>query len=126
MAGEMVFYRTLSKNLLEEFLGVEIPLVDHKVKFQNGKIREIAERVIEREGVEVEQFRLNKIKKSFFKSVSRKLIAIPEGLEISDPFPDEINLNKFKLIVSFVLPSGSYATVLLRRIKLGKEKIRST
>jgi tRNA pseudouridine13 synthase len=122
IAGEMVFYKTLSKNMLEELSGIEIPLLDRRVKFQNGKIEEIAERVIKQEGVEIENFRLNKIKKAFFKSVLRRLIVIPEGLEISKPAPDEINAGRFKLTVSFILPSGSYATVLLRRLGLREEK----
>ena len=74
------------------------------------------------EGVEIENFRLNKIKKAFFKSVSRRLIVIPEGLEISDSASDEISPNKNKLTISFTLTSGSYATVLLRRLEVGNEK----
>src|SRR3990172_2592466 len=121
-AGEMVFYKALPKGLFKEFAETQIPLIDHKVKFQGEKIKEIAERVIEREGVEIENFRLNKIKKAFFKSVSRRLIVIPEGLELSDSASDEISPNKNKVTISFTLPSGSYATVLLRRLGAGNEK----
>lgn len=122
IAGEAVFYKTLSKRLLDELLGIEIPLLDHKVKFQNRKMEETAEGVIKKEALAIENFRLNKIKKAFFKSVLRRLIVIPEGLETSEPAPDEINESRLKLTVSFALPSGSYATVLLRRLGFRKEK----
>jgi tRNA(Glu) U13 pseudouridine synthase TruD len=76
--------------------------------------------IIRREGVSMGSFRLNKIKKAFFKSVPRDLIVFPEELEIYDPAPDEIYSPKFKLTVSFFLASGSYASVLLRRIEIRK------
>lgn len=123
-AGEMVFYKTIPKGLFKEFAETQIPLIDHKVKFQGEKIKEIGEGVMKTEGVEIENFRLNKIKKAFFKSVSRRLIVIPEGLELSDSASDEISPNKNKLTISFTLPSGSYATVLLRRLGAGNEKSR--
>jgi tRNA pseudouridine13 synthase len=117
VAGEMVFYKTLSEGLFHEFRRIEIPLVDSKVEFPAGKIGEIAGSVINREGVAIGGFRLNKIKRAFFKSVLRELIAFPEELEISDPAPDEIYSDKFKITISFFLHSGTYATVLLRRIQ---------
>ncbi|HEY7535944.1 MAG TPA: tRNA pseudouridine(13) synthase TruD, partial [Thermodesulfobacteriota bacterium] len=115
-AVEMFFYKSLPVSLFQEFLSVLIPLVDHKVEFRDLKIRKIARRVIEQEGVEIENFRLNKIKRAFFKSVLRKVIAIPEELKVSETSPDEINTGKFKLTISFELPSGSYASVLIRRL----------
>src|SRR3989304_4858618 len=92
-AGEMVFYKALPKGLFKEFAETQIPLIDHKVKFQGEKIKEIGEGVMKTEGVEIENFRLNKIKKAFFKSVSRRLIVIPEVVEISDSAYDEISPN---------------------------------
>lgn len=119
-AGEMVFYKSISDELLKEFIQTQIPLVDHKVEFPEEKIKDIAEMIIRREGVSMGSFRLNKIKKAFFKSVPRDLIVFPEELEIYDPTPDEIYSPKFKLTVSFFLASGSYASVLLRRIEIRK------
>jgi tRNA pseudouridine13 synthase len=119
-AGEMVFYKSISDELLKEFIQTQIPLVDHKVEFPEEKIKDIAEMIIRREGVSMGSFRLNKIKKAFFKSVPRDLIVFPEELEIYDPAPDEIYSPKFKLTVSFFLASGSYASVLLRRIEIRK------
>jgi tRNA pseudouridine13 synthase len=117
VAGEMTFYKTLPENLFHEFRHIEIPLLDRKVEFPSGKIRDIAEQVINREGVTIGNFGVNKIKKAFFKSVLRELIAFPEGLEISNPAPDEIYSHKSKITISFFLHSGTYATVLLRRIQ---------
>ncbi|MBI2485682.1 MAG: tRNA pseudouridine(13) synthase TruD [Deltaproteobacteria bacterium] len=125
-AGEMVFYKTISDELLKEFIQTQIPLLDHKVEFAEEKIKDIAEMIIRREGVSTGSFRLNKIKKAFFKSVPRNLIVFPVELETYDPSPDEIYPNKFKLRVSFFLPSGSYASVLLRRIEIGKQKTEIT
>ncbi|MER3448091.1 MAG: tRNA pseudouridine(13) synthase TruD [Candidatus Dadabacteria bacterium] len=120
VAGEMVFYRTIPENLFSEFRCIEIPLLDHRVEFPDGKIREIAEGIISREGITIGDFRLNKIKRAFFKSALRRLIAFPEDLEISNPTHDEIYPNKFKITISFFLHSGTYATVLLRRVQTEK------
>lgn len=120
VTGEMVFYKTLPENLFHEFRRIGIPLVDRKVEFPSGKIREIAEKVMNQEGVAIGDFRMNRIKNAFFKSVLRGLIACPEELEISDPAPDEIYPRKFKITISFFLHSGTYATVLLRRVHVEK------
>jgi tRNA pseudouridine13 synthase len=115
--GEMVFYKKFPDKLFDRFIKVEIPLMDHKVQFSENTTKEIAERVLSREGVSIHEFRLKKLKRPFFKSVARKLIVIPEDLRISDKSHDEIYRDKFKLTLSFFLPSGSYASVLLRRIE---------
>lgn len=121
-AGQMVFYRTLTEELFEEFVRTEIPLLDHRVEFPTGRIGEIVERVIKREGITIEDFRLDRVKNAFFKSALRGLIVFPEGLEISEPEPDEIYRDRFKLTLSFFLPPGSYASVLLRRIGIEGKK----
>ncbi|HWP91467.1 MAG TPA: tRNA pseudouridine(13) synthase TruD [Thermodesulfobacteriota bacterium] len=115
--GEMVFYKKLPDKLFDRFIKMEIPLIDHKVEFSENSTKEIAEKVLSREGIAIQEFRLKKLKRAFFKSAPRKLIVFPEELEISDIFPDEIYKGKFKLTLSFFLPSGSYASVLLRRIE---------
>ncbi len=120
VAGRMIFYKILPGDLFHEFKGVEIPLLDHRIEFSNGRVRGVAEGIINREGIAIRDFRLNKIKRAFFKSVLRRLIAFPEDLGISDPTHDEIYPNRFKITISFFLHSGTYATVLLRRVQVGE------
>jgi tRNA pseudouridine13 synthase len=121
-AGEVIFYETLSDELMKEFMQIQIPLVEHRVEFPEEKIRGIAGMIIREEGISKGSFRLNKIKKAFFKSVLRDLVAFPGELEIHDPASDDIYPGKFKLMLSFFLRPGRYASVLLRRIEMGRKK----
>lgn len=52
----------------------------------------------------------------FFKPYQLRVVARPEKFEMSEPHPDELYPGKFKVRVSFVLPPGAYATILLKRL----------
>lgn len=112
--GEHLFYNTLSdeqKNLLSV---LEIPLISPGLKLE-GAVREVTLSILKREGINgISDFN-TRIPGALFKSVSRKAIVYPENLtyEISE---DEIYKGSKKVCLEFTLKSGSYATVLIKRL----------
>jgi tRNA pseudouridine13 synthase len=56
------------------------------------------------------------IKGLFFKPYERNAIVIPEDFIINNAVNDELYPKKLKLTLSFALPKGSYATILLKRV----------
>jgi tRNA pseudouridine13 synthase len=54
----------------------------------------------------------------FFKPYTRLGLVIPKRLQLSRPEPDELHKGKQKLELTFELPPGSYATILVRRLLL--------
>ncbi len=105
-AGEMAFFRS-SKGVPEEVLALEIPFPGPKLK-PEGIWGEIMLEVLKREGIGgLENFKTH-VKGGLFETHRRKFIVFPRNLSY--------RLLNGDVELSFELPSGSYATTLLKRV----------
>ncbi len=116
--GELYFYKTLLLEKRDYLERLQIPSLSPKSEFSEG-LKEVLLKVLEREGLGLEKLKLKLATKGlFFKPYLRKAIVIPKRLEASQLEKDEIYEGKFKLVLSFFLPSGAYATILIKRLTL--------
>jgi len=113
-AGKHVFYRTLSPTDHDRLAELAVPLITPSQKFE-GELAEITGALLQEDKVEQRHFRLKKLAKTFFGKGLRDAIIAPGGLEWSSG-DDELNRGRRKMTLSFELPKGSYATVLLKRL----------
>jgi tRNA pseudouridine13 synthase len=113
-AGRHVFFRSLDPAAHDRLAELAIPLVTPTQAFQ-GEAATILARILAEEGVEPRMFRLKKLRKTFFGKGLRRALMAPAGLRASSG-PDELNRGRTKATLSFELPKGSYATVLLKRL----------
>ena len=106
-AGTLLFYRALPDDRLFE---LSIPLVT-----ASSPMDDITKRILVEEGVEQRMFRLKKMDRTFFGRGIRAAVVRPVkfAAEVGD---DELNPGRRKCTLSFELPKGSYATVLLKRL----------
>ena len=76
--------------------------------------------VLKKEHIGLRDFDIQKQSGNFFKGHDRALMCKPREFKMSDPFIDELNdlgdKNIFKVIVSFILPKGSYATLITKAL----------
>jgi tRNA pseudouridine13 synthase len=54
--------------------------------------------------------------------VERAAVAMPEDCEAEGPAEDELYPGRQKLALRFFLPRGSYATVLIKRLLIPRER----
>lgn len=101
----------------EYLKGLKIPTVAEKMEFINEEIKTIYENLLINRGIKRSMFNLRKIRKAYFKSAQRNVIEFPKDLSFSFE-NDELYNSKLKLIISFDLPVGSYATMLIKQIFL--------
>ena len=113
-AGKHVFYRTIDPKSHDRLAELAIPLITPSEKFE-GEIAEITSVILQEEKVEQRQFRLKKLAKTFFGKGRRDALMAPGGLAASTA-DDELHRGRRKMTLSFELPKGSYATVLLKRL----------
>lgn len=113
-AGRHVFYRALDPAAHDRLAELSIPLLTPAQKFE-GELADVAAAVLAEEGVEPRQFRLKKLRKTFFGKGRRAAIVAPAGLS-GEPGEDELNRGRRKLALRFELPKGSYATLLVKRL----------
>jgi tRNA pseudouridine13 synthase len=113
-AGRHVFYRSLSAKDHDRLAELSIPLITPSQKFE-GEAAEVVSSLLREEGVEQRQFRLKKLAKTFFGKGVRDALVAPAGLQ-SSTGADELNPGRRRMTLTFELPKGAYATVLLKRL----------
>ncbi len=94
----------------------EIPLVGYKTELKDDRPENLIEEVLEEEGVDQEDFRLQDFPELRSEGSYRRAFADFRNFEIIDIGEDDLNMTKNKMRVKFDLPKGSYATVFLREI----------
>jgi tRNA pseudouridine13 synthase len=119
LLGEFVFYRQLPVEALESLKGLSIPFMTHRTVFNDGAIRQIFEEILKEEGIAQEDFRIRGMVKTYFRKGERRTIIFPDKLVITAAASDELNKGKHKMTVSFEIPRGAYATILIKRISYG-------
>ncbi len=96
---------------------LKIPIINEKTRL-TGPVAPIITEVLEKEEVTIRGFALNKMRFRGvrFKSFLRPALVIPRDLKVGPAGPDELYPGKQKMPVEFMLPAGSYATILIKRL----------
>ena len=115
--GDLYFYDGVAEDKLKYFQGISITAVSYKTQFKDNKIKQAVEQVLALENKSLKDFKIDlNIKGLFFKPYERNAIVIPEDFIINNAVNDELYPKKLKITLSFALPKGSYATILLKRV----------
>jgi tRNA pseudouridine13 synthase len=87
-----------------------------------GTVGSIMKSVLDEEGVTRRDFSLRamRFRGVRFKPFMRNAIVFPEKFTCDTPRRDEVYANKKKMKITFTLPPGSYATLLIKRLMLTK------
>ena len=98
----------------------EFPLPSARGKLEEGPTLDLLNAVVAEEGLEKRQLRVKYPRDSFFSKSSRKtIIAVPDlEFEFSD---DDLYPKHKKVRLTFDLPRGSYATMLIKRLTMYSE-----
>ena len=115
--GQFLFPRRL--NDLITMRKISIPMINEKIKLEDLG-GDITGSIIEQEGLSIRDFALRKIRFRGvrFKSFLRPAIILPKNLFLGKSQDDELYPSKKKLQIGFILPAGSYATILIKRLLL--------
>ncbi|WP_456474858.1 tRNA pseudouridine(13) synthase TruD [Candidatus Pyrohabitans sp.] len=109
-----LFNRILSRLIAEgaDIRDREIPLFGYESRFSPGRQGEIEQEVLEEENLELESFRIKSLPELAMPGSARKAAV---NTRVSYTLAgDELHEGMKKLVVSFFLPPGSYATTVLR------------
>jgi tRNA pseudouridine13 synthase len=116
---QLPFYRTVRPTAAVEALSDPLPLPSARERHELGPRTELYERVVAEFGLECRTLRVKFPRDSFFSRGSRAAVFRPGSLAESIG-PDELAGGaaggRNKLTLSFDLPPGSYATVLVKRL----------
>ena len=108
--------RRLDAKLCEELRTLQLPLHSARNHLEETDARKpYFDRILAEEGVTLDQFKLKGFRSLFFSKGERPAWCFPEELEVRHS-ADEEHGGKQKLTLGFVLPRGSYATLVVKRI----------
>ena len=108
---KIAFYRNIDDSDFEKLRETKIPLIGRKMELGRDEVSNIVRRVLREEGLDGVKLRIKKMTEIFFKSELRDAVAVPEKLNV------KIFKNSAK--ISFIIPRGSYATILLKALFCG-------
>ena len=117
VAGEWLpLYYELPPHLERD---VAIPLPDHRAVYEAGQdniLSRIAEQVLAEEGVAQSDLKARVLKKAYLPRGQRALLLFPQDMSVCPPEPDERFPGQSKLSLTFTLPRGSYATLVIKAL----------
>jgi tRNA pseudouridine13 synthase len=116
--GSLLFYKRLTNEEMRRIPKTFQTISDELVP--SDAERKIIEKVLAKEGVSIDEFKIKEVVGNFFKTRERQVILRPKDFHLSLPMIDELNDkgkgNRFKIVVKFELPKASYATIIIKRL----------
>ncbi len=116
--SDLPIYLNLPESLRLKFERLLIPLPNHRATYADPDLAQVADAILEQEGLTLNDFKARILKKAFATKSSRPLVVHPREVSASDADNDELARKRWKITLKFVLPPGSYATLVVRAATL--------
>lgn len=126
--GSLLFYKRISESQLGQ-MPTQFPLLSADMMLDEDQ-KAIVEKVLSKEGITLAQISGRKGESgekgegskeeygvgAYFSSGERNVLVYPAEFTLSEAKEDELNRNRYKMILRFMLPKGSYATIITKRL----------
>ena len=99
----------------KEINNTKIPIIGFGTEFKDKKLRDISLKILKEEGIELRDFIIRGMPELASEGDERNMFVIAEEIKTKVE-KDELKKDKKKCIISFKLPKGSYATIIIKKI----------
>jgi tRNA pseudouridine13 synthase len=114
--GEVPMHDGLDASQRRELADLALPLPSARIRLDEADARgELVRAVLAEEQLEVRDLQIRGIREMFFSRGERAALCLPSGLEGTVEV-DERHPGRTKLTLTFELPRGSYATLIVKRL----------
>lgn len=118
-AGLLCGWRYMEQEDWQRLVTMETPLYGPEESSGAAPfVRETAG-VLQREGLRREDFLTHRVNGMVLREEPRPAVVVPRELQVGSLARDEIHRGRGKLALSFALPRGAYATMLIKRLFAG-------
>jgi tRNA pseudouridine13 synthase len=115
--GPAPMHRQLAPELFQQMRALRLPLHSARTKLNDTDARKpYFDAVLADEGVTLDHFKLRGLREVFFSKGERPALCLTRHVT-GEPGDDELRAGKRKLTLSFELPRGSYATLIVKRLQ---------
>lgn len=116
--GEVPMHRGLTPELIPLLRDLKLPLPSARLQMDSTDPRMIlAQEILAEEGLELPAMKVKGVREMFFSRGERAALCVPAGLDHRAD-ADELHAGHSKLMLTFELPRGCYATILVKRITI--------
>ncbi len=105
--------KRLIKNKITEKIQEKLPIIGFSSEINDKKIEKIIEKIMEEENITNRDFIIRAIPELSSEGSERAAFIKISNFKIINVEKDELNEGKEKMVVSFSLPKGCYATILI-------------
>lgn len=116
--ADVPFFTELTDDQALRLDSLALPLPSARLHLDPGPLLDLYERVIGTQGLTLRELRVKYPRDSFFSKGERAALARPDGLKIQFAGNDDLNAGRHRVTLDFVLPRGSYATILIKRLMI--------
>lgn len=121
LTADVPFFAQLEPAESELLSDLALPLPSARLHMEEGALLELYQAVIGGYGMEMRELRVKYPRDSFFSKGERQAVVRPKNFRADSPSSDELNEGRRCLTLQFILPRGSYATILVKRLLLDEE-----
>jgi tRNA pseudouridine13 synthase len=93
-----------------------IPLPNHRASYADTSLAAIVAQVLKEEELGLDDLKARILKRAYLSKGKRALLLFPGEMSCSPPEKDDRFSGRQKMVVSFTLPRGSYATLVLKAL----------
>lgn len=122
--GSFVFPVELGDEARASLAARELPVPGYDTVVADDEVREVLDAVLAREAIGLADLRARQLPKISAHGVARPAWMRPANLEAGEPRDDERYPGKLRLALSFSLPRGCYATLVVKRLGLAVPRPR--
>jgi tRNA pseudouridine13 synthase len=115
--GEVTMQRNLDESQRSVMAGTTLPLPSARLKIKpDDPQAALIEEVLAEEGFKLSEMKIKKMHEPFFSKGDRLCLCLPANLH-DEVAADELHEGRHKLILTFGLPRGAYATLIVKRVQ---------
>ena len=112
---ELPFFTALVDAHRLQLRSAVLPLPSARLHVEEGQVKQLLDRVLAEEGMELRQVRLKFPRDTYFSKGERSALFLPQAAS-AEGGDDELYRGRRKVTLRFNLTRGSYATILVKRI----------
>jgi tRNA pseudouridine13 synthase len=116
--SQVSFFTELTESESTDLQGLALPLPSARLHLDPGPLLDLYETILAEQGLALRELRVKYPRDSFFSKGERTAIVRPTEFKIGRQDADELNEGRHRLTLEFVLPRGSYATIVIKRLTL--------
>lgn len=112
------FYEMVAPSLQEKLSGLFFQMPNSKWSSSIPELKNFLQKILMRHKLQLKDLELPGIKNIYPSEHNRRILVFAENFSNTGPEKDDIYPGKYKVPLSFELPPGSYATMVIKRLNV--------